>query len=161
MAAVASMTLGSATRVRAEPHPPEHSVTVLSSTGMSFALGDRRAANLAPPSVELRLARAMGWPRRVSFDVNLVGYAYPETVVAAGVGVRVHPLSNLPVGDIWYVRAATHALLARGSDLALSAESGLALEHARLLGWLGVGVDRFLLHPRAVVQVKVGFGVAF
>ncbi len=149
------------TRTHAEPDPPARSLVVLSSAGQSFALGGRRAANVAPPSIEARLAWTTSWPRRLTIDGSLIGYAYPETVVAAGVGARVHPLADVRAARAWYVRAATQTLLARGTDVAISAESGAALEHARLIAWLGAGVDRFLVHPRAVVQIKVGFGVTF
>ncbi len=129
LAIVLGVVCASATRAQAEPDPPVRSLVVLSSAGQSFTLGGRRAANVAPPSIEARLTWTTSGARRLTFDGSLIIYAYPETVAAAGAGARLHPLPDVRGARAWYVRAATQTLLARGADLAITAESGAALEH--------------------------------
>lgn len=162
VALVAAM--GGAARAETPPPPPdpELSLVVLAGFGRSFALGERRVANLAPPSSEVRLGLRRGCAPWAVFEVALGGVVFPELVPTVGLGLRLHPLGRVPVARHGFVRAGVTALGSiDGFDLAVAGEAGVAITRQRLIGWLGVGGDRYLVAPRLVVQVRVGVGVIF
>jgi hypothetical protein len=147
----------------AEPRPdPRYTAVALTAVGSSFTLGDRRAVNRAPPSAEVRLGLR---PRRARWAVAEVGLGitvYPELVPHLGLGLRVHPLTDVAYARHLFVRLGGSGLVALdGFDLSVGGEAGIAVNRQRVIGWVGLGADRFVIHPRLLVQGRVGVGVTF
>jgi hypothetical protein len=159
--ALAACVALTAAAAPASAEPPRRSVVVLAATGVSLTLGDHRVVNNAPPSGELRLGWRTRHRLRVTPEAVVAGFVYPELVGAVGVGVRLNPLPATAGLRHLFVRGAVQVLAARGSDVAPGVETGAAVEGGRLIAWLGLGADRFLVHPRLVVQARLGVGVWF
>ena len=138
---------------------PKTDVVVLAGTGRSFALGDRRVANLAPPSSELRVGFHVR-PRLI-VEGGLGLTAYPELVPSALVGLRVHPIVTGAGRHLFLRGGATTVLAVSGFDLALTSELGGVMRWQRLLGWLSVGGDRWILGPRMSVLARIGVGAEY
>lgn len=154
--------LGSSSSAIAEPSPDPYAAIVLAATGQSFSLGARRVANQAAPGAELRLAYRPWCARWSVPDLALGVIVFPEVVPTLGLGYRVHPFMSTPAARHVFVRVGTFGLVSiDGFDLAVSGELGAAVTKHRLIGWFGVGVDRYLIQPRVAAQVRLGVGLTF
>jgi hypothetical protein len=153
--------------VRAEPADSgpaasdRNGALVLTAQGASFSLGQRRVLNLAPPSAELRLFRRSSL-RWLVPEASLALVVFPEPVPVLGVAARVHPLAGVSYARHLYARGGVQVLaVVDGFDLAIGGEIGAALEHARLVGLVGLSADRTLVGPRLLVLGHLGVGVTF
>ncbi len=156
------VSLGSSSSALAEPSPDPYAAIVLAATGRSFSLGERRVANQAPPGAEIRLAYRPWCARWSVPDLTLGVIVFPEVVPTLGVGYRVHPFMSTPAARHLFARVGAVGLVSiEGFDLAVTGEVGAAVTKHRLIGWLGLGADRYLLHPRVAVQVRLGVGLTF
>jgi hypothetical protein len=151
----------------AEPEPAAtpastRSAVVLATVGRSFPLGARRVANLAPPGAELRVGLRL---RRAPWAVPEVGLGFivfPELVPTVSVGLRAHPLAGRAYLRHLFARAGATALaVTDGFDVALGGEAGVAISRARVIGWAGLGAERFLVNARVAAQLRLGVGVTF
>ncbi len=164
--AFALVTTGAAQPRADQPAPPSGGptleVVVVTAIGQSFTLGPRRTANGAPPNAEVRV----GWrPRRARWAVAELGLGatvFPELVPTLGLGLRLHPLVDRAYVRHLFARVGASALIVvDGFDLAVGGEAGVAIARQRVVGWIGLGADRFVIQPRLVVQGRVGVGVTF
>lgn len=142
--------------------PSTVEVTVLTNpAGISFSL-EPKAPNLAPPMLELRA----GHPLRAWLvpELGVALLVYPEYVGELRIGARLSPWStatNQAVAGL-YVRPGASALLSlSGFDAGPSLELGEILRHDRLHAIIAIGSTYALLHPRWVLELRVGVGATF